>query len=268
MAFLASLAAVALATSGADVPPATSPLPELQEAEKPEFPQWSGALSLGASWTAGNTETSTVNGTFNAERRGEKDRWTYDAFANYGRTKDQATGVRNTTTQNYGASAKYDYFASDRLYYLGKASGKIDHVATLDLQTIVGAGVGYQWKETEKIKWGTEVGLSYVDERYEDSDSDADFLAARLASNLKYEISKSAAFEQTAEYLPSLEDSEDVIAKIDNRLKLNITGKWIAQIQYVLDFDGSVPGGADPGPDGQKETDHRVVLSIGWSFDA
>jgi len=50
-----------------------------------------------------------------------------------------------------------------------------------------------------------------------------------------------------------------VIAKFDNRLKLNITGKWIAQIQYVLDFDGSTPNGVE-------EADHRVVLSVGWSL--
>jgi len=59
--------------------------------------------------------------------------------------------------------------------------------------------------------------------------------------------------------LPSLEEGEDVIAKLDNRLKMKITGKWIAQIQYVLDFDGSTPNGVE-------ETDHRVVLSLGWSL--
>jgi len=50
-----------------------------------------------------------------------------------------------------------------------------------------------------------------------------------------------------------------VIANVDNRLKLVITGKWIAQIQYVLDFDHTVPAG-------KEETDHRVVVGIGWNF--
>ena len=84
-------------------------------------------------------------------------------------------------------------------------------------------------------------------------------MAARLASNLAWQLSKSAAFEQAAEVLPSLEDSDDLIAKLDDRLKLNITGKWIAQIQYVLDFDDSTPPGVE-------EADHRIVLGIGWNF--
>jgi putative salt-induced outer membrane protein YdiY len=249
-----------LLVSGTDGTPAAA-----QDAA-PVYPQWNGTLSLGASWTDGNTETDSVTGAFNAVRRDEKDRWTLDAFTNYGSTTDTVTDAKTTTTNNSGLGAKYDYFYSKKMYLFGNGSGKVDHVADLDLRTVLGAGVGYQWKETEKLKWGTELGLSYVDEDFEDNSFDTDFVAARVGSNLSYQISKSASFEQVAEILPSLDDSEDVIAKIDNRLKLNITGKWIAQIQYVLDFDGSVPTGAAAGPDGKEETDHRVVLGLGWSF--
>lgn len=259
MTLFLSLAA-ALAASGADTAPA------VQDAPPPVYPQWSGALSLGASWTDGNTETDSVTGNFNAVRRDEKDRWTFDAFTNYGSTTDTVTDVKDTTTNNSGGGVKYDYFWRPKTYLFGNGSAKVDHIADLDLRQIYGAGIGYQWKESDKIKWGTEVGLSYVDEDFTGTADDTDFLAARLASNLAYQISKSAAFEQVAEVLPSLDDSEDVIAKIDNRLKLNITGKWIAQIQYVLDFDGSVPTGSGPGPDGKEETDHRIVLGLGWGF--
>lgn len=265
-AFAGFLTALLAGTGAENTPPGTR---APQDAPPPPpLPHWSGALALGASWTDGNTETETISGTFNAVRRDEKDRWTFDLFGNYGSTTDTITDDKDTTTNNSGGGIKYDYFWKEKTYLFGNGSGKVDHVADLDLRVILGAGVGYQWTETEKTKWGTELGLSYVDEDFEDDDFDADFVAARLASNLTYQISKSATFEQVAELLPSLEDSEDVIAKVDNRLKLNITGKWIAQIQYVLDFDGSVPTGSDgPGiADGKEETDHRVVLSLGWDF--
>ena len=247
--------------------------PRLQD-PPPSYPQWNGALTFGALWTAGNTENETVSGAFNAQRRGADDRWTLDLYTNYGKAQvakdDPATPANeedtDVTTNNSGGGLKYDYFWSKQTYLFGNGSGKVDHVADLDLRYILGAGIGYQWKETEKLKWGTEAGLSYVDENFDDDNFDASFVAARLASNLTYQLSKTSTFEQVAELLPSLEDSEDVLAKVDNRLKLNITGKWIAQIQYVLDFDGSVPTGANPGPDGKEETDHRVVLSIGWAI--
>jgi len=250
---------------------AVLPAAALQDAPPaPQYPQWSGALTLGSTWTDGNTENETFGGTFNAQRRAEVDRWTFDLFWNYGKTStddgNPATDDELTTVNNSGGGIKYDYFWSKRTYLFGNGTAKKDHVAGLDLRYTTGVGLGYQWKETEKVKWGTELGVSYVDENFDDDTADADFVAARLASNLAWQISKSAAFEQVAEVLPSLEDSDDLIAKLDNRLKLNITGKWIAQIQYVLDFDGSVPTGSNPGPDGKEETDHRVVLSLGWDF--
>ena len=265
---LASLLAATNAEGASPPPP-----PRLQD-PPPEYPHWSGALAIGALLTEGNSDANSANANFNAQRRTEKDRYTMDAFWNRstqaGKKSSNPDPFNKDDTEltvgNYGAGLKYDYFSSPKLYYYANGSGKVDHVADLDLRLIGGGGVGYQWKESEKVKWGTEVGLSAVDEDYAGNDADADFVAVRLGSNLAYQVSKSTSFEQVAELLPSLEDSEDVIAKLDNRLKLNIAGKWIAQIQYVLDFDGSVPAGSQPGSDGKKETDHRVVLAIGWDF--
>src|SRR5262245_16572189 len=220
MSSSAILLATLLATRGAGDAPSTTPSPARQDpASPPEYPQWSGALTLGSTWTTGNTENTTFGGTLNAVRRAEKDRWTFDLYGNYGKTStdddDPATEDTKTTVSNYGSSLKYDYFWSKKTYLFGNGTGKIDHVAELDLRYTFGAGLGYQWKETEKVKWGTEAGVSYVDENFEDDTADADFVAARLASNLTWQISQSAAFEQVAEVLPSLEDSEDLLAKLD-----------------------------------------------------
>ena len=240
--------------------------PRLQD-PPPSYPQWNGALTFGALWTAGNTENETVSGAFNAQRRGADDRWTLDLYTNYGKAQvakdDPATPANeedtDVTTNNSGGGLKYDYFLSKKLYLFANGTGKVDHVADLDLRYILGLGAGYQVKETEKLKWGTELGLSYVDENFEDNSADASFVAARIGSNLTCQLSKTTSFEQVAELLPSLENSEDLLAKVDNRLKASLGGKWIAQLQYVLEFDDSVPPG-------NRESDHRVVLSIGWSF--
>lgn len=243
----------------------TDPRPAVvvQDEEVVTYPHWKGTLGLGALWTDGNSETAGISGTFLAERRGEKDRWTLEAFANYAENTDDTrvapADKTEVTVNNYGGGAKYDYFHSAKTYVFGNGAAKVDHIADLDHRAILGAGLGYQWKETETLQWGTEIGLSYVDENFEGTVNDTDFLAVRAASNLDYKISKSASFVQRAEVLPSLEDSDDVIANVDNILQLNITGSWIAQIQYVLNFDGSVPSGND-------EADHRVVLTLNWSF--
>ena len=242
-----------------------------QNAPPPPMPYWKGALAAGAVWTDGNSVTSSANASFNAERRDEKDRYTYDAYFNYADNETDSIGTPGATDvevtqRNFGAGAKYDYFATEKMYYLANVSGKHDGVSELYLRYIVGAGVGYQVREDEKIKWGVETGLAYVNEDYDPSDlpsedPDARGFALRLASNLAWQISETTAFEQNAEVLPSLEESEDLIARVDNRLKLNITASWIAQLQYVLDYDDDTPSGVE-------EADHRVVFGLGWTFGA
>ena len=238
-----------------------TPTQGAQPALEPATPHWKGALAAGAVWTAGNSETSSANVNLNAERRAEKDRWTLDAFGNYAKqkTEDAATSATRSdiTQRNYGGGLKYDYFASQRLYYLGNLSGKVDREAGLDLRAILGAGAGYQFREDEHLRWGGEAGWSLISESFDTGDDHA-YGALRVASNLAWQISKTSAFEQVAEVFPT---QGDTIARLDNRLKLNITAKWIAQLQYVLDFDESPATGAD-------QTDQRVVLGLGWSFGA
>jgi putative salt-induced outer membrane protein YdiY len=230
------------------------------------YPVWKGSLAAGAVLTDGNSETGSANLNANAERRGEKDRWTFDAYWNWAEQKtdsisNPAVDEDDTeiTVQNYGGGAKYDYFASEKTYYYGNGALKFDPIANLNVRYILGAGVGYQVRENEKLKWGTETGFSYVEENFRGDDNDTSFPALRLASVLAWQISKSTSFDQTAEAFPSLQGAEEFVARIDNRLKANLTAKWIAQLQYVLDF-------SDDTPPGTEETDHRVVLGLGWSF--
>jgi len=262
----ALLHALGAVTAGGPAPEGSAAAAPLQDAEAPPvYPEWTGAFTLGIIFTEGNSDTSSAAGTLNFVRRAEIDRWTVDAFWNWaeqGTDSSQSPGDdhddTDVTTLNYGAGLKYDYFTTEKLYYTGNLSGKADPIAELQIRGIVGAGLGYQVREDDKLKWGVEAGLAYVEENYEGFDSDG-FLAARLASNLTWQITKNTSFDQVAETFPSLEDSEDSISKITNSLKTTIAGNWISQIQYVLDYDDSTPPGIE-------EADHRVVASIGWSL--
>ncbi len=248
-------------------PPPTSAAPAQDEpAPPPVYPAWKGAIAAGAIWTDGHSVTSSANVAYNAERRDEMDRWTLDAYWNWSQQGTSTGGGDDendseVTQLNYGAGAKYDYFTSEKVYYYGNTSAKVDPIADLNVRFILGAGVGYQVRETEKFKWGVETGLSYVHENYVGDDDDAEFLAVRLGSNLFWQLAERTAFEQVAQAYPSLEGAEEFVAKIDNRVKTNLTEKWIAQLQYVLEFDDDTPGGVE-------ETDHRVVFGLGWSFGA
>lgn len=241
--------------------------PTYQEEEEP-VPHWSGTLSIGATLTSGNTSTFTAAADVEAVRRGEDDRLTLKAYWNKTQQKslNELTGMLETevTQRNIGGSAKYDYFATEKLYYFGVANVQKDDLANLDLRYAAGGGAGYQFKETEELSFSGELGLTYTDEDFEEppppapSDDD-DFVSLRLATVLGWQVAEDTRFEQTAEAYPAVDDFDDMYARVDSKVRVNLTENMFAQLQHVLDFDHTPATGAD-------QTDHRLILGVGWSF--
>lgn len=215
--------------------------------------KWTGSVTLGASTSSGNTETTTLNASGDAERRAEHDRWTAKAYWNYAEQEEVISARKS------GASLKYDYFATKEIYYNGLAGVDNDKFADLKLRSYIGAGVGFQWREEEAFKWGSEVGVTYFSEdRYVGEDDE--YPAARLANNIVAQFNDKTSFENFIEAFPSLEDpADDFFAKVDTKLKTNLTEKMYAQLQFTLNYDKTPPAGID-------STDRLLTLGVGWSF--
>lgn len=257
------IAALAVPVEG---PPPTKPLVEspallyasLAQEDEPaaedEGPKWTGAFALGATITDGNTEVISASSTFDTQRESDQDRHTISAFWNF--QEDRAAG--DVLQRKIGANYKYDYFVTEKMYYLGAITAEQDEQAMVDLRWSIGAGVGYQWRNEPKFSFNTEAGLSYFSEEFADG-SDNDYLAVRLAYDLGYDISETTRFEQTMFVLPSVEDIDDVYGKLDSRIKFDITETMFAQIQWVFDYDNTPAPGAEP-------RDHLVQIGVGWSW--
>ena len=56
-----------------------------------------------------------------------------------------------------------------------------------------------------------------------------------------------------------VEDSDDVTARWDTRVKTNLTDTMFAQLQWVLTYDNTPVTGLD-------RQDHLLALTIGWTF--
>jgi putative salt-induced outer membrane protein YdiY len=236
--------------------PAPEPVQDPESGEIGEAPTWTGTVSLGLTYTDGNTEILSAAAGFDAERRSEWDRRTIRGFWNY--AEQTVDGESDLTQRDMGMSAKHDFFVDDHLYYLGNAGWETDELANLDLRWYVGGGVGYQFIEDEKTKLSGEGGLVYFSEKF-DEGGDEEYLALRGAYNFKRELSDTATFEQIAELFPGLEDIEDIYGKLDTRFRVSLTADMFAQLQWVMDYDNTPAEGA-------YRMDHRVILSLGWGF--
>lgn len=253
--------ALAFASAALPTPPPTGfvlsePTPitaALADADKPVMHKWTGAVNAGATIATGNTDSTNATAGADAEYRREKDRTTLKFQWNYSEDDDVVTQRRI-----YG-SAKYDYFLNEKTYALAQTSGEYDSKANLDLRMTLGVGVGRQFRDDEDWKLSGEAGLTYVDENFVGSSDDASYPAARLAYGVEYKAIEKWLLGQTGEIYPSLEDSEDVYAKLDTKARVSLTEKMFAQLEWIYSWDNTPATGAD-------RVDNLYLFTLGWSF--
>ena len=218
---------------------------------------WSGALGAGTSISTGNTERTSAHATGDAVLRREGDRFTYGAFWNYA-SEENAEGDSNITERRVGGRFKYDYFLSERSYALFNAQGERDDLAALQLRATAGVGYGYQWYEEEKKKLSTELGINWFHEDFE-GEAPNEYAAARFAYDAQYVPTERWTFNQLGEVFQSLEEDEDTNSKLDTRGRYNFSDALFAQAQWVWDWNNTPA-------EGKERSDHRLLLSIGYSF--
>ena len=244
----------------------TTPVPA-QDAEASEAPAWTGNVSLGAIMNTGNTESTAVAASMDAELRREKDRQTVNLFWNYGETTNSVPGgpeVTTITQRNVGGSYQYDYFIDEKTYYLANAGANTDSLALLDLRWYAGAGIGRQFRDEEDFTLKGEAGLVYIEERFQNMpppapSADSEGVAARLAWDVMKRLTETTVLEHTGQVFPSLKDIDNTYARLDTRLKMKMTENMNAQFQWILQWDNT------PAP-GLTSVDNQFIASLGWGF--
>jgi putative salt-induced outer membrane protein YdiY len=251
-----------------DAAPAIAPFLEPARAQDPpkdgeppkpgEPPEWTGSVAVGATYSDGNTDERSVNAALDAERRSAKDRWTVKGWWNYGETKNQDTNEFDLTQRRAGGTLKYDYFLSKKLYVFAVGGVETDTKADIKLRMYAGPGVGYQWREDDDLKWGSELGVTYFDVDYYESE-DKEYVSARVANNIAWKINENTALENTIEAFPSLEDADDFYGKSDTKVKVSLSKAMFAQLQWIYQYNNQPA-------DGKARNDNQLVLGVGWSF--
>ncbi len=232
-----------------------APLPAAQDTQAdPEQaePAWTGSVTAGISLTDGNTDLQRASATADAIKDLGHERYTLGFAWNF----TEQDGV--VTQRKTFGKAQYDRFIDEKLYWLANVSLEADSQADLDLRTIIGAGLGYQFYDNEEFKLSGEAGLSHFDEDFKESKDDS-YVAARLAAKWDWNYSEAWIFGQTVDVLPSLEESDDVYAKLDTRAKATLTDNMFAQFQWIMDWDNTPA-------EGKERADHLYLVTIGWTF--
>jgi len=246
--------------------PASAVLPIAQDEEAKQEPEWTGSVSGRAATTDGNTDVTEVALTADAVLEREEDAWKFGLNWRYSQQTDFVGGALQTITSRYAKGyGQYNHDITDDTYWLAQASISTDDQASIDMRTTAGVGVGHKFVEDDMWKASGEIGVSYFDEDYAPGPTpDADYIAARVAYNWE-RTSEKWKLSQSAEIFPSLEDSDDMYAAVDSRVRYMFNDAMFAQFQWIFQWDNTPA--IDPNTLTRNDrTDSLYVLTVGWEF--
>lgn len=124
------------------------------------FTQYRGNFTLGGNSTSGNTSTKAVNGAARLTVRADRHRLFLEAKYNYGEAEGRLT-ARNSMAQ-----AKYDYFITKKVFLDAFGLWEKDTFQNLQFRNTLGAGIGYQFFDTDRTSLSASTGPGYVNEHY------------------------------------------------------------------------------------------------------
>jgi putative salt-induced outer membrane protein YdiY len=209
--------------------------------------------NLGISVAKGNTDTETYHFDGVAVARTAKNRFTAGGEFNLEYADD------DKTAENFLGYMKYDHFLTKKLYLNTNSSFERNTFKDLNLRTTVGAGVGYQFYETELTNLSTELGLAYVNEDFDEAE-DNDYPAGRWAFNFdRYLFDKFLQLFHFHSAFMNITDTSDTFVRTRTGLRFPFYKGLNLTAQYEFDWDNSVPAGQD-------EIDQRYILSLGYFF--
>lgn len=224
---------------------ACSPLlaEEVADAERP----WSNKTELGFVMTTGNSETDSLNFANVFKYRFPNSELQIDASAlrakqtNVTKTVEAGdltvTEEDETTAEKYFFGGRMRFDITERLFWYASASWFSNEPAGIDDRYSYGAGLGYQVLKNERHDFKVELGADYVDETPVDGPSDT-FTSLRAFAGYEYKISDTATFNQDVEFLPNLDESDDLRINSITSLTASINDHVALKASYTINYDG------------------------------
>jgi putative salt-induced outer membrane protein YdiY len=211
-----------------------------------------GNITVGGTSQSGNTDRASASIGAEAAIRSDNDRFSLRFLFNYAQEKGEETA------NNTYLSLKYDYFFTKKFYGLLALELLKDKFVDLNLQTIVGPGVGYQiWDDPVK-SLQLEAGVTYFSEDHINNPH-KDWVAARLAGNFRYQLLKIITFADRIEIYPNLNHSGEYTLRNEASLISPLGAAWSLKLSNIWRRD------SDP-PPGIGRDDLLWILGLQYSF--
>lgn len=228
-----------------------------------EVDKWTGKVSVGVSFRAGNTHETDVDIFTSVQRRTPGTRLGLEYSGNYGKVNGAEV------EQNHRFKGQFDYFLSRRLFVrVPDVEYFRDPLQNLEHRLTLGAGVGYDLVKTPRTEWNVTVSPSYQRNWFGSvaTGKSSTVDSAALVFSTRFDTELTQRLDLIGEYRAQLSRQETgndthyarstLEFEIHKRLKLDLSFEW-----ERISNPQTESSGATPTPD-----DFRLITSLGVDF--
>jgi putative salt-induced outer membrane protein len=215
-----------------------------------------GTASLGAAFSTGAVNNTTISANFDTARKTEIDKLSFYGLAARGSTKVSGTGTA-VTSDLYRLGGRYDRDFNKQLF--GYVSGELERNGVTDLDLRAGAyvGVGYHVIATPATTFDLFGGVGYNRYKYKGIPADGAG-ELMLGEESAHKVSESTTFKQKLVVYPSFDSDLGYRAQWDATLGVAMGGGWNMNTGATIKYANKVYVG--------KKTESLLTVGIGYKF--
>jgi len=164
------------------------------------------------------------------------------ATAHYDRTSTAEVKTADDRKLTY----QFDYFYSDKWFFNSNLLWEQNLFQELQRRMMVGAGLGYQFYDSELIRLSFELGPAWVREQYH-NDADRESAAIRGSTDLRVTLnSRGLEFYHRNTLLQSFDEGDDWRIETETGFEMPIIGRLKGQAQWEFDYNHRPAENAGP----------------------
>jgi putative salt-induced outer membrane protein YdiY len=214
-----------------------------------------GHVNFSLSKERGNTDEDEIDIDGNLEWRFRQDRVTLFGELERDKTDNEKTKDKWKLNTNYN-----HFFSRNKKWFVGAYLAlEHDQFADLDLRTVVGPGIGYQWFESKEMNLRTEIGPMYTDENFNEAEDDSYPTLGWGINFDRFLFDEFVQFYHRQAGLWNLDSTSNVVWDTWTGLRFPMVLGLVASTEMKVEYDSGAV-------EDTEETDTTFSVKLGYQW--
>lgn len=185
---------------------------------------WQGSLDSGLSATRGNSDTSTFNLGFAAERQTAIDK--IDTHLNFLFARDSTSVPAETTANTIRTGVRYERDARPSLFTFGFTDFEIDELQNLNLRWLLGGGFGWRLRRSDRTRFEI-FGGGNLNQEFFENQAVRRSAEGLFGEELSYRLTTGIALKERLSIFPNLSDPGEYRVTLTSSLEAALN-QWLS----------------------------------------